>query len=179
MEYPRYHKEIVGDLMNGKFVLATDQKFISLKDNAVFYEKFFRESFAFELEVKSDFAYLLSYETAEQLSRDICLFFAILCYELDKDGKNFLEEIQYAEFEHEKLDAYFENSAYAELIASNNQMRSAESRRDFMRTLARRNIVERIGDAKFTFTQAYKVFVDFAADFAKGKLSQTAEAEET
>jgi hypothetical protein len=172
MEFPRYHKDLVADLMNGKFVLASDPKFISLKDNVAFYEKFFKESFGYALEVKSDFAFLLSYDTAEQLSRDICLFFAILCYELDKDGKNFLEEIQYAEFEMEKLDSYFENSAYAELIASNNQLKNGESRRDFMRTLARRNIVERNGDAKFTFTQAYRVFVDFAADFAKGKLNK-------
>ncbi len=177
MEYPRYHKEIVNDLMAGKFILASDPKFVSLKEQVPFYEKFFKESFGYEMEVKSDFAYLLSYETAEQLSRDICMFFAILCYELDKDGKNFLEEIQYAEFEHEKLDSYFDNSAYAELIASNNQLRNSESRRDFIRTLARRNIVERNGDGKFTFTQAYKVFVDFAADFAKGKLVKPEETE--
>lgn len=178
MEYPRYHKEIIGDLMNGKFILASDQKFVSLKDNLAFYEKFFKESFGYELELKSDFAFLLSYETGEMLSRDICMFFAILCYELDKDGKNFLEEIQYADFEHEKLDSYFENSAYAELIASNNQLRSGESRRDFIRTLARRNIVERNGDGKFSFTQAYKVFIDFAADFAKGKLNNKVTAEQ-
>jgi hypothetical protein len=177
MEYPRYHKEIVNDLMNGKFILASDPKFVSLKEQVPFYEKFFKESFGYEMEVKSDFAFLISYETAEQLSRDICMFFAILCYELDKDGKNFLEEIQYAEFEHEKLDSYFDNSAYAELIASNNQLRNSESRRDFIRTLARRNIVERNGDGKFTFTQAYKVFVDFAADFAKGKLVKPEETE--
>jgi len=178
MDYPRYHKEIVSDLMNGKFILASDQKFVSLKDNAPFYENFFKESFGNALEVKSDYAFLISYDTAEQLSRDICIFFAILCYELDKDGKNFLEEIQYAEFDHEKVDSYFENSAYAELIASNNQLKSNESRRDFMRTLARRNIAERNGDARFTFTQAYKVFVDFAGDFAKGKLSVSNEEEE-
>ncbi|MBP7511509.1 MAG: hypothetical protein KA981_06245 [Bacteroidia bacterium] len=177
MEYPRYHKEIVNDLMNGKFILASDPKFVSLKEQVPFYEKFFKESFGYEMEVKSDFAFLLSYETAEQLSRDICMFFAILCYELDKDGKNFLEEIQYAEFEHEKLDSYFDNSAYAELIASNNQLRNSESRRDFLRTLARRNIVERNGEGKFSFTQAYKVFVDFAADFAKGKLVKAEESE--
>jgi hypothetical protein len=106
------------------------------------------------------------------------MFFAILSYELDKDGKNFLEEIQYAEFEHEKIDSYFENSAYAELIASNNQLKSGESRRDFIRTLARRNIVERNGDGKFSFTQAYKVFIDFAADFAKGKLMKETHSEE-
>jgi hypothetical protein len=178
MEYPRYHKDIVNDLMSGKFILASDIKFNSLKEQAPFYERFFKESFGYALEIKSDYGFLLSYETAEQLSRDICMFFAILCYELDKDGKNFLEEIQYAEFEMEKLDSYFDNSAYAELIASNNQLKSGESRRDFMRTLARRNIVERNGDAKFTFTQAYKVFVDFAADFAKGKLAPPIESDE-
>jgi hypothetical protein len=43
--------------------------------------------------------------------------------------------------------------------------------------MARRNIVERNGDGKFTFTQAYKVFVDFAADFAKGKLVKPEETE--
>jgi hypothetical protein len=178
MEYPRYHKELVGDLMNGKFILASDQRFSTLKDNLAFYVKFFKESFGFELELKSDFAFLISYETGEMLSRDICMFFAILSYELDKDGKNFLEEIQYAEFEHEKIDSYFENSAYVELIASNNQLKSGESRRDFIRTLARRNIVERNGDGKFSFTQAYKVFIDFAADFAKGKLMKETHSEE-
>jgi hypothetical protein len=172
MEFPRHHKEIVSDLMGGKFILASDQKFISLKDNAAFYEKFFKESFGYELELKTDYGFILSYETGEQLSRDICLFFAILCYELDKDGKNFLEEIQYAEFEHEKIDEYFENSSYAELILNNNQLKSGESRRDFIRTMSRRNITERNGDARFSFTPAYKVFIDFAADFAKGKVAE-------
>ncbi|MCG9881002.1 MAG: hypothetical protein MH472_10435 [Bacteroidia bacterium] len=175
MDYPRFHKEIVNDLMSGKFILASDPKFVSLKEQSSFYEQFFKESFSYALEIKSDYAYLLSYETAEQLSRDICLFFAVLSYELDKDGKNFLEEIQFAEFEMEKVDSYFENSAYAELIAANNQLKNNEARRDFVRTLARRNIVERNGDVRFTFTQAYKVFIDFAADFAKGKLNNEME----
>lgn len=177
MEYPRYHKEIVNDLLLGKFILASDQKFTILKDASAFYEQFFRESFGYEFELKADYAYILSYETDEQLSRDICLFLAIFCYELDKDGKNFLEELQYAEFELEKVDEYFENSAYAEIIASNNKLRDKESRRQFINTLNRRNIIEKSADNKFSFTQAYKVFIDFAADFAKGKLL-TAHAEE-
>jgi hypothetical protein len=171
MEYPRYHKEIVNDLLSGKFILASDQRFTILKEKAAFYELFFRESFGYEFEIKSDYAFVLSYETDEQLSRDICLFFAILCYELDKDGKNFLEELLYAEFELDKVDEYFENSAYGELIASNNKLRDRESRKQFINTLNRRNIVDKISDQKFSFTPAYKVFIDFAADFAKGKLA--------
>jgi hypothetical protein len=179
MDFPRYHKDIVGDLLDGKFILASDGKFVELKNHADFYEKFFKDSFGFALEVRSDYAFILSNETNEQLSRDICIFFAILCYELDKDSKNFMEEIQYAEFEMEKLDEYFDNSAYAELIQNNKQLRDSESRRQFIGTLNRRNIVDRISDSKFQFTQAYKVFVDFAIDFARGRLTATAEAETT
>jgi hypothetical protein len=175
MEFPRYHRDIVTDLMDGKFILASDPKFIELKNNQSFYEKFFKESFRYELEVKSDYGYILSYETNEQLSRDICIFFAILCYELDKDGKNFLEELQYAEFELEQLDNYFDNSPYLDLIKSNKQLQDAESRKQFVNTLSRRNIVEKASEKKFSFTQAYKVFVDFASDFAKGKLAETEE----
>jgi hypothetical protein len=178
MEFPRYHKDIVTDLLDGKFILASDGKFVELKNNEQFYQKFFKDSFGYELEVKSDYAYILSSETNEQLSRDICVFFGILCYELDKDSKNFLEEIQYAEFELEKLDDYFENSAYAELIQNNKQLRDSESRRQFLNTLSRRNIIDKISDTKFSFTQAYKVFVDFAIDFARGRLSASQEAEQ-
>lgn len=175
MEFPRYHRDIVGDLMDGKFILASDPKFIELKNNQQFYERFFKESFKYELELKSDYGYILSYETNEQLSRDICIFFAILCYELDKDGKNFLEELQYAEFELEQIDTYFDNSPYADLIKSNKQLQDSESRRQFLNTLGRRNIIEKSSEKKFTFTQAYKVFVDFANDFAKGKLGESDE----
>jgi hypothetical protein len=171
MEFPRYHKEIVTDLLDGKFILATDAKFIELKNSIEFYTAFFKESFGFDIELKSDFAYILSAETNEQLSRDICIFFGLLCYELDKDGKNFLEEIQYAEFDMDLLDNYFENSSYIDLIQNNNQLKNSENRKQFINNLGRRNIIEKNNDKKFSFTPAYKVFMDFAANFAKGKLS--------
>ena len=172
MDFPRYHKQIVSDLLDGKFILATDAKFIELKNNTEFYDKFFKESFGFELEIKSDYAFILSNETHEMLSRDICIFFGLLCYELDKDGKNFLEEIQYAEFDMDTIDGYFDNSSYVDLVQNNNQLKNSESRKQFMNTLSRRNIVEKNNDKKFSFTPAYKVFVDFAANFAKGRLMQ-------
>ena len=171
MEFPRYHKEIVTDLLDGKFILATDAKFVELKNSIEFYTAFFKESFGFDIELKSDFAYILSAETNEQLSRDICIFFGLLCYELDKDGKNFLEEIQYAEFDMDLLDNYFENSSYIDLIQNNNQLKNSENRKQFINNLGRRNIIEKNNDKKFSFTPAYKVFMDFAANFAKGKLS--------
>ena len=177
MDFPRYHKEIVGDLLDGKFVLATDAKFIELKNNADFYGKFFKETFDFYLDIKSDYAYLISEETMEMLSRDICIFIGLLCYELDKEGKNFLDEIQYAEFDSEMIDNLLDNSSYTDLIMNNNQLKNSEARKQFLGTLNRRNIIDRNSDKKFTFTPAYKVFMDFAKNFAKGKLA-TNSAEE-
>jgi hypothetical protein len=172
MDFPRYHKDIVGDLLDGKFILATDAKFVELKNSADFYGKFFKDTFDFYLDIKSDYAYLISEDTMEMLSRDICIFIGLLCYELDKEGKNFLEEIQYAEFDFEYIDALFDNSSYVDLIQNNNQLKNSESRRQFLGTLNRRNIIDRSNsDRKFSFTPAYKVFMDFAKNFAKGKLN--------
>ena len=174
MDFPRYHKEIVGDLLDGKFILATDAKFVELKNSADFYGKFFKDTFDFYLDIKSDYAYLISEDTMEMLSRDICIFIGLLCYELDKEGKNFLEEIQYAEFEFDYVDALFDNSSYVDLIQNNNQLKNSEARRQFFGTLNRRNIIDRSNsDRKFSFTPAYKVFMDFAKNFAKGKLSSS------
>ncbi|MBP9187376.1 MAG: hypothetical protein KBG11_09790 [Bacteroidia bacterium] len=173
MDFPRYHKQIVGDLLDGKFILATDAKFIELKNNTDFYGKFFKETFDFYLDIKSDYAYLISEETMEMLSRDICIFLGVLSYELDKEGKNFLEEIQYAEFDAEQIDNLLDNSSYTDLILNNNQLKNSEARKQFLGTLNRRNIIDRNSDKKFTFTPAYKVFMDFAKNFAKGKLATT------
>jgi hypothetical protein len=100
---------------------------------------------------------------------------AILCYELDKDGKNFMDELNYAEFEMDKVDEYFEVSAYKELIKANNQIKDSEARRKLIRNgLIRRNIANKTAEDKFVFTPAYKVFIQFALELAK---KRTAEAE--
>jgi hypothetical protein len=174
MDFPRYHKEIVADLLDGKFILATDPKFVELKNSAVFYDTFFKQTFDFYIDVKSDYAYLISEETMEMLSRDICIFIALLSYELDKEGKNFLEVIQYAEFDFDYIDQLLDNSSYIDLIQNNNQLKNSEARRQFLGTLHRRNIIDKSNSEKrFSFTPAYKVFMDFAKDFAKGKLNST------
>lgn len=175
MEYPKYHTQIVEALMGGKFVLATDKVFDELKENETFYNSFFKVSFKYELKFNQEFAYLVSTETTENLSRDISIFFAILCYELDKDGKNFMDELNYAEFEMDKVDEYFENSNYKEIIKSNNQLKDSEARRKLIRNgLIRRNIATKTAEDKFIFTKAHKVFIQFALELAK---QRTAEVE--
>jgi hypothetical protein len=167
MEYPRNHRKIVEELMNGKFILPIEQHFEILKENEEFYTDFFKISFNYDLKFTQDYVYLVSEESAEMLSRDMCIFFAILSYELDRDGKNFLERIQYTEFEMDELENYFSNSSYIDLIQSNKQLKDADARKNFINTLARRNILEKMGDNRIIFTSAHKFFMDFASDIVK------------
>lgn len=169
MEYPKQHKEIVEDLLGGKFLLSSAKYFTTLKENESFYEQFFKESFGYTLNTTNDYAYVISPETQETLSRDISIFFAILCYELDRDGRNFLDQIQYSEFEMEEIDRMFDNSSFIDLILSNKQLKDADARRTLLNAMNRRHIIEKITDDRFMFTQAHKVFIEFAIELAKSR----------
>lgn len=169
MEYPKNHKEIVEDLMAGKFILPSVKYFESLRENEAFYASFFKESFGYNLNVTNDFAYVISQETQETLSRDISIFFAIICYELDRDGRNFLDQIQYSEFEMEEVDRMFDNSSFIDLILSNKQLKDSDARRTLINAMNRRHIVEKVTEDRFTFTSAYKVFIEFAIELAKSR----------
>jgi hypothetical protein len=167
MEFPNHHRQIVEDLMSGKFVLPQDRTFSVIKENEQSYAYFFKASFNYELKLTQDFIFLVSDESNEMLSRDICIFIALLSYELDRDGKNFLERIQFSEFEMEEIENYFTNSSYIDLILSNKQLKDTDSRKNFINTLNRRNIIEKTADNRFVFTSAHKFFMDFAADIVK------------
>ena len=169
MEYSKNHKQIVEDLMAGKFILPQNKNFLELKEKEKFYEEFFKASFGHDLIMKQDYAFLVSDETNEMLSRDICIFFAILCYELDKDGRNFLDLINYSEFEYFHVNEYFENSSYLDVVRNNSRLRDTSSRNEFMDTLDRRNIIEKTGNQKFVFTAAHRNFTEFAMELAKSK----------
>lgn len=167
MEFPNHHRQIVEDLMSGKFILPSERTFAVLRDNEQSYTYFFKASFNYDLKITQDFVYLVSDESNEMLSRDICIFIALLSYELDRDGKNFLERIQFSEFEIEEIENYFTNSSYIDLILSNKQLKDTDSRKNFINTLNRRNIIEKTADSRFVFTSAHKFFMDFAADIVK------------
>ena len=166
MVYPSHHRQLVEELMGGKFVLSNEEHFASLKENEKFYAEFFKVSFDLELVMKPEFSYLLSKDTQENFSRDVSIFTAILAYELDRDGRNFIESFDYNEFTFEEIDNYFLNSSFIDLIESNKSLRDIESRRTLLNGMARRNIIFKTFEDRFTFTQAYKVFVDFAKELA-------------
>lgn len=172
MEYPEMHKQIVEELLDGKFILSRERQFEVIKENQEFYTIFFSASFNHELEITNEFARLVSDETDENLSRDISIFFAILCYELDRQGKNFLDALQYSEFSMEEINHSFDNSSWIDLIQSNKQLRDSDTRKRFiLSTMGKRNIVDKVTDERFYFTSAYKVFIDYAKELAQSSLN--------
>ena len=165
-ENPRYHKQIVDDLMTGKFILAKERHFEDLKENASYYDNFFKNSFGYEFILTPNYAYLISTETNENLSRDICIFLAILCYELDKNGINFLDKMEYGDFSIDEIEELFEHTAFEDLVKSNNQLKDTDSRRKLLRAINNKNITVKHSEDRFSFTPAYNVFIDFAKDLA-------------
>ncbi len=174
MEYPEKHRQIVEALMNGRFILSTENHFDQLKEQEQdFYVPFFQKSFGYKLIITQEYGYLVSEDTDENISRDISIFFAIFCYELDKHGKNFLDGLQYSEYSFEEVNLLFENSSFIDLILTNKQLRDADARRKLLfTTMNKKNIVEKINDDKFCFTPAYKVFTDFARELAEIKTAE-------
>jgi hypothetical protein len=172
MEYPESHKQIVEELLDGKFILSREGLYDVIKEKEDFYAPFFKASFNHDLDVTNEFARLVSDETDENLSRDISVFFAILCYELDRQGKNFLDALQYSEFSLEEINYIFENTSWIDLIQSNKQLKDADTRKRFIYTaMGKRNIVDKVNDERFYFTPAYKVFIEYAKELAQETVS--------
>lgn len=165
--YPDKHKEIVTSLMEGRFITVEDLLFETIKKNEDFYIKFFETSFGFELIGNHDFFYLVSSETNENTSRDISIFFSILCYELDKDGKNFSEELNYSEFHIDEILEYFKNSSWLDVIKANKQLNTDENIKRHIGTMVKRNIAVKQSNDRYSFTKAHKLFIDFAKDLIK------------
>lgn len=170
---PDNHKHIVEDLMDGKFILSKAKYYDSLKEDVEYYELFFKKSFGHTLIFNQEFSYLISSETNENLSRDINIFIAILCYELDKQGRNFLDFLEYGDFSLEEIDELFENSTYSDLIQSHNQIKDGDARRKLIRAMINKNILEKISGDRLAFTPAHKVFIDFAKELAENKMKES------
>ena len=170
--YPSKHKQIVTSLMEGRFITIDETYFDIVKENQDFYTEFFDKSFGFELKSTQEFFYLISEETNENTSRDISIFFSVLCYELDKDGKNFMDELGFSDFHIDEIVDYINNSSWTDIVKSNKQLNNNDSiKRLVGSTMVKRNIAIKHSDEHYSFTKAYKLFIDFARELIKTELN--------
>lgn len=168
--YPNKHKQIVTSLMDGRFITIEESYFDIVKENQDFYAEFFDKSFGFELKNTQEFYYLISEETNENTSRDISIFFSIFCFELDKDGKNFMDELGFSAFHIDEIVDYIKNSSWNDIVKANKQLNNADSiKRLVGSTMVKRNIAVKHSDDNYSFTKAYKLFIDFARDLVAVK----------
>ena len=166
--YPSEHKEIVKELLDGKFILYSDNLFSIIQDNKDFYEDFFLQSFEYTLDLRSDFIFLSSKATTERDTRDFTVFLALLCRELELEGKKFREQIDFATFYVEDVWQTLNNSSKKEIIDST----GIKDFRNFLNRWNRKNVITLNGNS-FKFTKAVNLFFEFAVNVANEKLKET------
>lgn len=166
--YPKKHKKIVTELMDGKFITQDDPHFQILKDHKEFYVRFFDRSFGYALQSTPEYHYLLSPDTQESTSRDISIFFSVLCYELDQEGRNFMDVLNFSDLHIDEITDLFRNTTWRDQVQANKQLNSPESlRRLIHSTMVRRNIAVKLPDDRYAFTAAYKYFIDYARELVR------------
>jgi hypothetical protein len=169
MNYPNNHKEIVNNLLDGKFLIYPSPSFTTIKDeeNENFYKDFFKQSFGYELNIETEFAYLSSDKVNEKGTRDFVLFLAVLCRELDYSGKNFKELIELGTFNIEETEQLLKQSSKWEIL----EKTSVNDLEKFLNFWNKKNVIEKKGE-QFKFTKAVKLFFTFAVNIADAKLKE-------
>ena len=166
--FPEGHQEVVEALLvDGRFLLEGDSAFMALKQHVDFYQSFFQASFGLSLEYHSEYAFLQSGRDADPLSRGVCIFLGLLCYELDREGYNILEQLSFHTLEFEQVEQMFEMSSFREVLNATTNLQDAHARRNFYNRLQRRRIIEKLDDQVFRFTPAHKYFLEFARSVAR------------
>ncbi len=165
--YPNEHKEIISQLLDGRFIIYPNPMFAVIQTQEEDYKEFFKESYVFELNFDSEFAYLSSNEVTEKRTRDFTLFLAMLCRELDYSGKNFRDSIELATFDIVDTEKLLKQSSKWEII----EKTSVANFDSFIDTWHKKNVLKRTGN-QFKFTKAVKLFFEFAVNVANAKLKE-------
>lgn len=165
--YPSEHKEIVGNLLDGRFIIYPNPMFAVIQTLEDDYKEFFMESYGYELNLDSEFAYLSSSEVTEKRTRDFTLFVAMLCRELDYSGRNFRDSIELATFDITETEQLLKQSSKWEIL----EKTSVANFESFIDTWHKKNVLKRTGN-QFKFTKAIKLFFEFAVNVANAKLRE-------
>lgn len=165
--YPTDHKDIVTQLLDGRFIIYPSPLFATIQQQDEEYIEFFRESHGFELHIDSEFAYLSSSDSNERRTRDFTLFLAILCRELDYSGRNFRDAIELSTFDISETEQILRLSSKWEIL----EKTSVNEFETFINVWHKKNVLKRTGN-QFRFTKAIKLFFEFAVNVANAKLRE-------
>lgn len=165
--FPEQHQAIVEALLlEGRFLLEGEAAFTVLRKQEQYYRHFFQASFGLELHCHNDYAFLQSLRENDTHSRDICIFLAVFCYELDREGRQITEELAFSTFSLEEVEKLLVQSSFLEVLEATKQLKDANARKNFFNLLNRKGIIDKLDDAHFRFTPAHKYFLEYARQLA-------------
>lgn len=166
IKYPKFHRQIVNDLLEGKFLLYTDyEKFQILKEENIFYIDFFKNTFDYDLNIRNEFAYLSSQNTDETFSRNFTIFLSVLCFEISQKG-DFKTRLENDIFSYEEVENYLKSENFKEVT----QEIGVNNLQTFLNNLGRRNIIQFTNTSSkdnFKFTKAINLFFEFAVQLSR------------
>lgn len=157
IQYPPQHRQIVKELISGKFIIDESPLFLIIHSNSAFYERFFEETYRYFLEGSGEYFYLSSVETTENGSRDLLLFLSVLCYEYHNRGKDIVHKINESTFLVDEITRYLENSSKRDLIKAT----QAADLKSFLDNWQKRNVLEyvRADHTEFRFKKPIALFL--------------------
>jgi len=165
--YPPKHKDIISQLLDGKFIIYPSSLFTTIQEQEEEYIEFFKQSYGYVLNVESEYTYLSSDDNSEKRTRDFTLFLAILCRELDYSGQSFREKIELGSFDIEETNELLKLSTKWEIL----EKTTVSEFDKFIKTWNSKNLLE-VNGKQFKFTKAVDLFFKFAVNIADEKLKE-------
>lgn len=169
--YPPQHRDIVSALTNGQFILYTQPYFAVVEQNEEFYRYFFKITFGFDLNLKSEgYIFLSSDESTEKDSRNFLIFLAVLCRELSINGRDFREDFELKRFQVDEVKDLLEKSSKKELVE---HILTEGGISKLLNDWYKRKVVEYTNpqQTQFKFTQAINLFFEYALELADRRIT--------
>jgi len=172
MNYPTEHKQIVSNLLDGKFLIYPNPLFVKIQEQEDDYKEFFLQSFGYELKIETEYTYLISDKKSEKGTRDFVLFLAVLCRELDYSGKNFREQIELGTFNISETEQLLRKSSKWEILEKTSVANSNGGFEGFLNFWIYKNVLTKYDNKHLKFTKAVKLFFEFAVNIANAKMKE-------
>lgn len=177
MQYPSQHRQIVKELLGGKFIIDDSPLFRIIHKHRNFYDDFFEKTYGYFLEGRGEYFYLISEETTENGSRDFLLFLSVLCYEYHTRGKDIVQKISEGTFHVTEIERYLSNSSKRDLLKST----QAADLKPFLDSWQKRNLLEftQNDPPTFRFKKSIDLFLHTAFALYEDRLKETQNEEKT
>jgi len=168
--YPPEHRYIVYALTNGQFILYTQPHYVVVEQHEQFYRDFFKNSFGFDLHLRSEgYIFLSSDESTEKDSRNFLIFLAVFCRELSINGRDFKEDFELKKFQLDEVRQLLEKSSKRDLVE---HILTDGGISKLLNDWSKRKVVEftNTQQTQFKFTKAVNLFFEYAMELADRRI---------